>query len=111
MHGEGEGIDYSRDSIYPETLRISRTLEFLIKQVPGTNNLSKFIHTISHKPYEITGPYGMGLQIEDNAKGNYYIACCGTGILPFLDLFEFLFKRHFYTILIKNKGKEIADIM
>jgi hypothetical protein len=39
------------------------------------------------------------------------VICGGTGIIPFLDLFEFLLKRHFYTILLKEKGKEIAEKM
>jgi hypothetical protein len=43
------------------------------------------------------------------SKGMHYIFCGGTGILPFLDLFEFLLKRYFYTILYNAKGEHIAN--
>ena len=73
--------------------------------------MSKFIHETFHKPYEITGPYGLGLELDEHSNGIHYIFCNGTGILPFLDLFDFLLKKALYTILYDQVGPQEADRM
>lgn len=74
--------------------------------------MSKFVHQTSHKPYEITGPYvnnylnvqGLGLELNEHSNGIHYIFCNGTGILPFLDLFDYLLKKALYTTLYDRCG-------
>jgi hypothetical protein len=61
--------------------------------------MSRFLHETYYKPYEITGPYGLGLELNETSNGTHYVICNGTGVLPFLDLFDFLLKKAFYTII------------
>ena len=45
------------------------------------------------KTFIIEGPFGNGLELKDDDKGDFVIFVAGTGILPFLDLFEFLLRK------------------
>lgn len=71
--------------------------------------MSRFLHGQAHKPYEITGPYGLGLELNSNSDGIHMVFCQGTGILPFLDLIDYLLKRTLYNILYDQRGKDIAS--
>jgi len=41
----------------------------------------------------IRGNYGLGLNLNDSSEGQYVIICAGTGLFPFLDLFDFMFRK------------------
>lgn len=41
--------------------------------------------------FHITGPLGVGLNIEEG--GNYIFFCSGTGVLPFIDLFAYMLRK------------------
>lgn len=69
------------------------------------------MHTSYHKPFELTGPYGLGLQLNSNARGLHLVVCAGTGIIPFLDLLNFLLLRNFFTILSNVRGQQVAQKM
>ena len=73
--------------------------------------MSHYLYRISHKAYEITGPYGFGLQINNKSAGCYYIFANGTGILPFLDLFDFLLRKTMWISLKKKFGVNVAKII
>ena len=68
------------------------TLPLIIKKYNYPKALSKQIFEVN-SPVFIEGPLGRGLELKPNGKNIAFIG--GTGILPFIDLLDFLFK---YTI-------------
>ena len=52
----------------------------------------------------------MGLEIA-NISGNYYLFAGGTGILPFLDILDFVLKKSIYTVIKKKVGEVEAKKM
>jgi len=54
----------------------------------------------------LEGPMGLGLGLTDYTEGNYVIFAAGTGILPFLDLIYFLYKKE---MMIKKYEKVQAN--
>ncbi|CAD8183221.1 unnamed protein product [Paramecium pentaurelia] len=88
---------------------LSNEINFVIKKCDFSNNMSRFLHCTGHKPYEITGPYGFGLELDPLSDGIHYAFVQGTGILPFLDLIDYLLRKAIYTILHDQRSKEIAD--
>jgi len=89
------------DKYFPkmETTILSNDITFIIKKHNFSSNMSRFLHSTGHKPYEITGPYGLGLELDESSDGLHYAFCQGTGVLPFLDLIDFLLRKAIYTIL------------
>lgn len=69
-----------------------------------TNGLSKFLHLNVHKLYYLSEPVGQGLEIDENSDGEHIIFAAGTGILPFLDLFDYLLKKLIYEIIKDRFG-------
>lgn len=102
-----EGIDKKFPKM--EATILSDEITFVIKKHNFSNNMSRFIHSTGHKPYEITGPYGLGLELNDKSEGVHLLFCQGTGILPFLDLIDFLLRKAIYKILHDQRCKEVAD--
>ena len=51
------------------------------------------------------------MELNANSNGNHIIFSGGTGILPFMDLFDFLLKKSIYHILLTQfgLGREIAE--
>lgn len=68
------------------------TLPLIIKKYNYPKALSKQIFELN-SPVFIEGPLGRGLELKPDGKNIAFIG--GTGILPFIDLLDFLFK---YTI-------------
>ena len=54
---------------------------------------------------------GLGLELNEHSNGTHYIICNGTGVLPFLDLFDFLLKKAFYSIIYEKNGPDDAEKM
>ena len=50
----------------------------------------------------IKGPYGLGLELKPDSVGKYILFAGGTGILPFLDLLDFLLKKSIFMALVKK---------
>ena len=48
--------------------------------------------------YTIEGPIGRSIKIPEGFKGHIILIAGGTGILPFLDLLEFILKKAIYSI-------------
>ena len=63
------------------------------------SGLSRFVSERSHQLFKIFGPYGMGLELKEDSNGTHVIYCIGTGILPFLDLLDFLLKKAVYIVM------------
>ncbi|KAL4484235.1 hypothetical protein ABPG72_003519 [Tetrahymena utriculariae] len=75
--------------------KYSQTLPFIIKKYNFSGALSKLIHEQNSQiSYQIYGPLGNGLGFSQLTKNKKIcIMSAGTGILPFLDLFDFLLKK------------------
>ncbi|KAL4471634.1 hypothetical protein ABPG74_008527 [Tetrahymena malaccensis] len=97
----------------PKHIKVSNSLYLLIKKEDRktTNGLSKFIHLNVHKLYYISEPVGHGIEIDENSDGEHIIFAAGTGVLPFLDLFDYLLKKLLYTILLERFGFKEAQII
>jgi hypothetical protein len=54
---------------------------------------------------------GIGLELDESSNGIHYIFCNGTGILPFLDVFDFLLRKALFTVLYDRCGSKVADSM
>ncbi|EAS06749.3 DOMON domain protein (macronuclear) [Tetrahymena thermophila SB210] len=84
------------DMIDVKTLsKYSQTLPFIIKKYNFSGALSKTIHEQNSQiSYQIYGPLGNGLGFSELTQNKKFcIMTAGTGILPFLDLFDFLLKK------------------
>ncbi|CAD8193618.1 unnamed protein product [Paramecium octaurelia] len=84
-------------------------LPLIIKNYESKNGLSQYIHKNQYEQFQITGPYGPSLGLPN--KGKIVIICGGTGILPFLDLLDFLLQSTIYEIVEKKYGKQFANIL
>lgn len=51
---------------------MSNEISFIIKKCNNSSNMSRFLHCTGHKPYEITGPYGLGLELDSLSDGVHY---------------------------------------
>ena len=79
-------------------------LLFIKKNYKKNGALSTKIHSLSKKKnenYNICGPKGLGLQLKNDSTGTYIAFVGGTGILPFMDLFDLLFKK---VVMIASKN-------
>lgn len=111
---DGEGNDFENENGIEMPDLYSDTLPFLIKNMPTSKiekGFSKFIYNSSHNLYEIEGPFGLGLELNNQSRGTHIIFAAGTGILPFLDLFDYLLRKCVYTVLADKCGDEDANIM
>lgn len=50
------------------------------------------------------GPYGRGLRLRPGTKGFYVIIAAGTGVLPFIDLFQYLLQRTLLRLIAARAG-------
>lgn len=81
----------------------SHEISFIVKRYP-TGNVSRSMH---FGVTTIEGLYGLGLQLE---PGNNIVIVGGTGILPFLDLFDLLLKKAiFMAAALQPSEIPIAD--
>lgn len=93
-------------------------------------NIPEFSHEISFaiKPYRLRpkalslklvsisessdialkGTFGTGLNLSNDYNGRTLILTIGTGILPFMDLFDFLLKKSIYQVLKKENLSQLC---
>ncbi|KAL4435822.1 hypothetical protein ABPG74_015790 [Tetrahymena malaccensis] len=88
--------------------KYSQTLPFIIKKYNFSGALSKLIHEQNSQiNYQIYGPLGNGLGFTEQTKNQKIcIMSAGTGILPFLDLFDFLLKKQIQQT-VPDQAKEL----
>jgi len=87
-------------------------LPLVIKRYNFDGALSKQLHEMSigeKSSILIEGPIGRGLELGNNPKGTRVILCAGTGILPFLDLLNYLLMKTMYNELKKKFNEQIAE--
>lgn len=91
----------------------SHTLTFVIKKYhnPTAPALSTFMHTDldGSKALLINGPVGTGLELSNSSTGTHYIFAIGTGVLPFMDLLNFVLFKSMYLALKKKYGQKTAE--
>jgi ferredoxin-NADP reductase len=72
----------------------SETLPLIIKNYdfPGAKTFSSLVHQspLGSEGFNIEGPFGHGFGLTAETTGVHTIYAAGTGILPFLDLFDYL---------------------
>ena len=62
----------------------------------------------AEKRFSLMGPYGRGLRLRPGSKGFYIIIAAGTGILPFIDLFQYLLHRTLLRLVAARAGEVSA---
>jgi NAD(P)H-flavin reductase len=70
--------------------------------------MSKAFHDQLEKSFILDGPHGKGLELKATSQGTHVIFAGGTGILPFLDLFDYLLRKSVNKIILQNFGEEKA---
>ena len=55
---------------------------------------SRFLHKGETDKFEIDGPQGLGLGLDGSSNGSYLAITAGTGLLPFMDIVLYLFRRN-----------------
>ena len=70
-------------------------LTLVIKDYKIKDGISSMINYLKiDESIMIRGNYGLGLNLNSLSEGQYVIICAGTGLFPFLDLFDFLFRKY-----------------
>ncbi|KRX05976.1 hypothetical protein PPERSA_01054 [Pseudocohnilembus persalinus] len=88
----------------------SDNLKLCIKKYkPEEKTLSSLIFQSLNKQLYVKGPLGQGLQIGNIGQGKIAIIVAGTGVLPFLDLLNFMLQKVIYEVAKKEIGKQFAD--
>lgn len=54
------------------------------------------------------GPYGRGLRLQKGTKGFFIIIAAGTGINPFIDLFQFMLQRTLLRLVGARAGESVV---
>lgn len=74
------------------------TLELVIKEYLPYGRMSCYLHRAEpDTAVTITGPLGPGLLLTPKLSGHFCAFGAGTGVLPFLDLIEFLWWKELHT--------------
>ena len=92
-------------------LKTTELLPFVIKTYKNTANdgffsLASNIKLAQNESiFKISGPFGRGLELHEDIQGDFVIISAGTGILPFVDLLDFLLKKAIWMAAVAD-GKE-----
>ena len=83
-------------------------LPFIIKRYEKNKGFSSLLHEVEcaddiKKELFIEGPIGTGLELSETSAGLHILFAAGTGLLPFLDLLNYLLMKVMYETL-KAKG-------
>ena len=79
---------------------------------PKVQGVSEYLHFLPEESSEsvlISGPVGRGIEIDDDSSGLHYVFTVGTGILPFIDLLNFILFKCMYLALKDRHGESIAN--
>lgn len=91
---------------FPESS--SNLLPLIIKRYGFPHAFSAALHDSNQEKYDLQGPMGMGLELTGLSNGTHVIFCGGTGILPFVDLLDYLLKKCIYHVLLNKFGVNTA---
>lgn len=77
----------------------------MIKTYSGSAALSNILSRENlGSEFRIEGPIGNGYGLQSSFSGKCVLISGGTGILPFVDLLDLLFKKQAYLALAAKKG-------
>lgn len=79
----------------------TNSLPLTIKKYEGHDSMSSFIFNTENENFKIAGPFGTGLELNENSNGLFVIFAGGTGIFPFVDLLDYMLKKSIFMILKK----------
>lgn len=78
-------------------------LPLVIKKYESDFALSKIIHGLAlGDKILVDGPYGTGFPLTEDLRGDVLLVAGGTGIIPFIDLINFLLKKAMSMALTKR---------
>jgi hypothetical protein len=86
----------------------SPMLSVIVKAYPE-GKISHLLHNHSGKFYKIKGPYGRGLSMQAGLDGRVLLVAGGTGILPLLDLLDYLLMKAVHEVTLLKAGAVQAD--
>ena len=74
------------------------TLDLVVKEYAPFGRMSTHIHSLGPgDPLTITGPMGPGLMLTPDLSGHFVGFGAGTGIMPFLDLVDFIWWKELHS--------------
>jgi NAD(P)H-flavin reductase len=87
-----------------------QSLHFTIKAYEDDQALSRIIHDLAPgAKVLIDGPYGTGLPLTEDLRGDVLLVAGGTGFIPFVDLLAFLLKKAMAMVL--SRSSRPADFL
>ena len=92
---------------------LSNELTFAIKPYrlrPGALS-TKLVNVAEGSEITVKGPFGNGLDLTNQSSGRHVIVCLGTGLLPFLDLFDFLLKKAIYQVFKTQNQTQLLPLI
>ena len=101
----------NREETETEFIHKADSISLLMKKIETQDSLTSIMLSGARgaDKYHIEGPYGLGLGLKSNFSGKIGIVCSGTGILPFMDLFDVLLKRQVY-IKLSAEGRDASVV-
>jgi ferredoxin-NADP reductase len=85
------------------------TLDLIAREYAPHGKMSTYLHAMEPgSPVTITGPMGPGLLLTPDLTGHFCAFGAGTGILPFLDLVEFLWWKEIDTLESSQHRKGLS---
>lgn len=82
----------------------SSTLTFCIREYRDGLFTNFMLKSQAEKTFSLMGPFGRGLKLRPRSKGFFIIIGAGTGVLPFIDLFQFLLQKTLYRLIAAKAG-------
>ena len=108
--GEGKKVQQKNYEPLPDIPVFTSNLSFGVKPYVGAKALSSEIcNSKPRQQFTIDGPFGNGLDLNKNFSGKCVLIGLGTGILPYLDLFDLLLKKAIYLKFLQSGHDNILD--
>jgi len=96
-----------------EVYQPKNRIPFIIKKYHKKDAFSRNLHNTlpmsKQSNFLIQGPLGRGLELLGRPKGKHIILACGTGLLPFLDLLNYILMKSMYDIVKEKIDSSLAE--
>eukprot|EP00357_Protocruzia_adherens_P031897 CAMPEP_0114989304 /NCGR_PEP_ID=MMETSP0216-20121206/10120_1 /TAXON_ID=223996 /ORGANISM="Protocruzia adherens, Strain Boccale" /LENGTH=584 /DNA_ID=CAMNT_0002352261 /DNA_START=234 /DNA_END=1988 /DNA_ORIENTATION=+ len=98
------GVESNSKGVEDLDMSLNTSLPLCIKKYPFAGaKMTPFLHQFKNVEgegnpefscnFQIIGPSGLGLGLSPQSKGLHIALVAGTGVLPFLDLYDFILER------------------
>ena len=102
--------DIESISNFAKGVKVAGILPLVIKNYGAETGVSTHVHDLRiGQKVVISGPFGRGFSLKHDAQGHVLIVAGGTGILPFLDLLDYLLKKAL-AMSLQKAGKDASWI-